>query len=48
MVDILLSGAGGTMGGVVAQSVAAREDCRIAAGFDVRGGQADFPIYGKP
>ena len=45
MVRILLSGAGGTMGRVVAEAAADREDCRIAAGFDVRGGEGAFPIY---
>ncbi|MCL1904162.1 MAG: 4-hydroxy-tetrahydrodipicolinate reductase [Oscillospiraceae bacterium] len=50
MINIVLSGALGKMGGVIAELVSARNDCRIVAGVDIRvsdfNGQLPiFPIY---
>ena len=45
MTNILLSGAFGRMGRVIAALAAERDDCRIAAGFDVVGGESAFPVY---
>lgn len=45
MVDLILCGCAGKMGAAVQAAVAAREDCRIVAGVDLRGGSAEFPIY---
>lgn len=43
---ILISGANGKMGRVVAATVAGREDCNVCAGVDLNTAQyADFPIY---
>ncbi len=45
MVNILLSGCGGKMGAAVRDFVRQRTDCRIAAGVDLRAGEAEFPVY---
>lgn len=48
MVNIVLCGALGKMGRVLANIIAARDDCRVCAGIDISEGQADFPIVKKP
>ena len=49
MVNIMLCGCRGKMGHVVADCVAAREDCRIIAGIDVSDGpELGFPVYRTP
>lgn len=49
MVRIILSGCGGKMGRTVAACAEGREDCRIAAGIDLRKPEgAPFPVYGSP
>lgn len=48
MTDIILSGCSGKMGAAIISCVAAREDCRIAAGVDIIKPAADigyFPSY---
>ena len=46
MVKILLSGACGKMGRVIARCVAERTDCVVAAGVDLFGeAYGDFPVY---
>ncbi len=47
MVNILLCGCGGKMGAAVRGFVGQREDCRVAAGVDPRGGELGFPVYGS-
>lgn len=47
-VNIILSGCGGRMGRTVAEIVAERNDCRIAAGIDIFPVKADFPVYSSP
>lgn len=45
MVKILLCGCTGKMGTAVQRFVEEREDCGIAAGVDLAGGEQDFPVY---
>ena len=46
MIDIILSGCNGKMGRVIADIVASRDDCRIAAGIDkIVSDATDFPQY---
>lgn len=46
MVSIILSGANGKMGHVVADLVLNNEDCKIVAGVDINGkSECDFPVY---
>lgn len=45
MVKIILNGANGKMGRVIASCVAEREDCEIVAGVDVAPCDADFPVF---
>lgn len=48
MVNIVLCGALGKMGRVLANIISARSDCCVSAGIDIGEGQADFPIVKKP
>lgn len=48
MVRILLCGALGKMGRMIAQIVSERTDCTIVAGVDISDGAADFPIFSAP
>ena len=49
MVNILLSGANGHMGRVIADIVGGREDCTIVAGIDINTDQyGPFPIFSCP
>jgi len=49
MTDILLSGCTGKMGGVVAECVSGRSDCRIIAGIDInKDAKLGFPLFGTP
>lgn len=49
MTRILLSGANGRMGRVIADIVSQREDCKIVAGVDLNtSAYSDFPIYPSP
>ena len=49
MIKILLSGANGKMGKVIAQIVKNKENMKIVAGFDVvTDAYDDFPIYSTP
>lgn len=49
MVNIIISGANGKMGKVVANGVSAREDCQIVSGIDINTTRYDnFPIFSKP
>lgn len=46
MVDIIINGACGKMGRVLADIICQREDCRVTAGVDVNGSAfADFPVW---
>ena len=46
MVSIILSGANGKMGHVVADLVLNNEECKIVAGVDINGkNECDFPVY---
>lgn len=45
MTNILLCGCNGKMGAAVRSFISQREDCRIAAGVDLTGGQPGFPVY---
>lgn len=45
MVELILCGCAGKMGAAVQAAVAAREDCQIVAGVDLRQGAAVFPVY---
>ena len=46
MVSIILSGANGKMGHVVADLVVNNEECKIVAGVDISGkNECDFPVY---
>ena len=45
MLNILLSGACGRMGKMVAACAESDENTKIIAGVDIFGGNADFPIY---
>ncbi len=48
MTNIVLCGALGKMGRVLANIISARDDCRVCAGIDIGEGQADFPIVKTP
>lgn len=49
MVEIMLCGCQGKMGRVIADCVAARDDCRIIAGVDVNTEEKrEFPVYAVP
>lgn len=45
MTNIIISGAFGKMGRVIAELAKGREDANIVAGVDVTAGSADFPVY---
>lgn len=45
MLKVLIHGAGGKMGRVVAAAVAGKPDMQVVAGVDPRGGEAAFPIF---
>lgn len=45
MTDIILVGACGKMGGVIADVVKNRDDCRIVAGVDKFAKECAFPVY---
>lgn len=46
MVSVILSGANGKMGHVVADLILNNEDCKIVAGVDINGkSECDFPVY---
>lgn len=45
MTDIILLGCNGKMGYAVSKAVADRDDCRIVAGVDLYGDNADFTVY---
>ena len=48
MTRIILCGANGKMGRVIAELVKEREDCKICAGIDIRGESFDdFPVVEK-
>ena len=48
MKKIILSGCGGRLGRAIAERVAARDDCVIAAGIDVHAVDAAYPVYTSP
>ena len=49
MTRIILSGCNGTMGKVIAASVAKRQDCQIVAGIDLNDTvNQDFPVFSSP
>lgn len=48
MTNIVLCGALGKMGRVLADIIAARSDCTVIAGIDKGEGKADFPIVSDP
>lgn len=48
MTDIILCGALGKMGNVVAQIVEERDDCRIVAGVDIAKAEVGFPLFSSP
>ncbi len=47
--NIILSGASGKMGGVLARLIAARDNCTVVAGLDIADStDSGFPVYGNP
>lgn len=49
MVSVVISGAGGKMGRVIASVISGRNDCKVIAGIDINSEfKADFPIVSKP
>lgn len=48
MTNIVLCGALGKMGRVLADIISARNDCTVIAGIDKAEGKADFPIVAAP
>ncbi len=48
MKKIILSGCGGRLGRAIAERIAVRDDCVIAAGIDVNAVTADYPVYTAP
>lgn len=48
MTNIILSGANGKMGKVIAAMAAENDDLNIVCGFDVNTGSSDFPVYSNP
>lgn len=49
MVKIIMNGANGKMGQVIAGIVAERDDCEIVCGFDIADdGKNEFPVYKNP
>lgn len=49
MTKIIISGANGKMGRVISRCIDEREDCCVAAGFDLyTETYSDFPIFAKP
>ncbi len=45
MTDIILNGCNGKMGAAVTKAVSERDDCRIVAGVDLYGDNANFKVY---
>ena len=46
MTDIVIQGIGGSMGHVLCDMIAQREDCRVIAGIDLKDGdQNGIPVY---
>lgn len=46
MIDIVIQGIGGRMGHVLCDMIAQREDCRVAAGIDLKDGEQNgIPVY---
>ena len=45
MTDIILNGCNGKMGAAVTKAVAERDDCRIVAGVDLYGDNAEYKVY---
>lgn len=45
MTRIIISGANGKMGKVIANVISTRDDCEVVAGVDCNTTPADFPIY---
>ena len=48
MKKIILSGCGGRLGRAIAERIAARDDCVIAAGIDLHAMDAAYPVYTSP
>ena len=48
MKDIILSGCQGKMGQVLERCISERQDCRVAAGFDLKPGERAFPVFTDP
>lgn len=48
MINVMLSGAGGAMGRVLAGVIAGTPDMTVTAGFDSRPVEAEFPVYTDP
>ncbi|MGL4790579.1 MAG: 4-hydroxy-tetrahydrodipicolinate reductase, partial [Anaerotignaceae bacterium] len=47
MINIILHGCGGKMGGVVEDIVSNTENCQIVAGIDPRTPEKTYPVFGK-
>jgi 4-hydroxy-tetrahydrodipicolinate reductase len=47
MTGIIISGCNGTMGGVVSDCAAKRDDCKVLAGIDVRKAERPYPVYSE-
>ena len=45
MTDVVICGACGKMGRVIADIISGRDDCRVSAGIDKIGGELGFPVY---
>lgn len=45
MTKIIISGANGRMGKVIANVISTRDDCEVVAGVDLNTDSTDFPIY---
>lgn len=49
MVSVVISGANGKMGRVIASVISGRSDCKVIAGLDVNtASDGGFPVYSKP
>ncbi len=49
MVSVVISGAGGRMGRVIASVISERADCKVTAGIDIApAAGTEFPVYSSP
>lgn len=48
MTNVVISGAYGKMGRVIAEIISARDDCKVIGGIDKATGEANFPVVNSP